>query len=259
MNKAGSGRRITRPPSSSLCDLLAARIDAIPRKPLQAQASLKWILRYCEGEEDYETSQNPGGMWMRLAAHPTLGVPEAVLAEPPWAITPKEFQCLYAPEIAFVQRTADLFGRGAQEAFDRELGSALEDYIDTPSPRGEAERIRCVIQNRAASCPLELENFLWALWQGGCARIFESARQAVEGADSASLAVRAILAESFPTELAMARSCLQAAALAMENRAQIEADGLEAEQTFDRWRWDLLRTYALVRVRRGRLLTGFIP
>lgn len=253
------GRKITLPLPQSLCDILAARIDAIPRTPVQAQSSVKLVLRYCEGDLDYETLRDPDGMWMRLAAHPTLGLTDEALSRQPWALTPEQFRLRYAPEITLVQHTADLLAHSSQEEFDLGLESVIEDYTDTPSPRDDEERLRCVIQNRTAGCPAELEAFLWALWQGGRARILESSSRAVEAAGSASPEAEAILAESFPTEMAMARACLQAAIHAAEDREQMEAEGLDPDLVFDRWRRGLLQTYALIRVRRGRLLTRLRP
>lgn len=250
----GSGI-ITRPLPRSLCDALAARIDAIPRKPVQAQASVKLILQYCEGALDYEALRKPDGMWMRLAAHPALGLTGKALSAPPWELTQEEFQLRYAPELALVRHTADLLARSSREEFDAELASVLESYINTPSPRREEERLKCLVQNRAADCPLELETFLWALWQGGRTRIFETSRQAVHAMDGASPEARAILAESYSAEAAMARACLDAAVKTAEGHDRMEAEGLEPGQVFDRWRRDLLRTYAAIRVRRSRLLT----
>lgn len=166
-----------------LCDSLAVRTDTLPY--LKTRASIRVILNYCEGRVSYETLRNPDRLWLRLANHPTLGLTEEQLSELSYfiapgkfqrQITPEEFQHQYAPEISFCRRTADLLLHSTQEEFDFGLEPIVEIYLHTPSPRNEMEQLRRLLENRARSCPIQLEPFLWALWRGDRAQVFKTSR-----------------------------------------------------------------------------------
>lgn len=236
----------------TLCDALAVRADTLPG--LKLQISVRLILHYCEDKSSYEKLRDPKGLWLRIAADPALGLTEEQLARLPSKPTLEEFQYQYAPEITLCRRTADLLLRSTQEEFDFELEPIVEIYVHTPSPRSEEERFECLIRNRMKGGPMELEFFLWALWRGSRAHIFEKSRLAAQAIAFAAPEVKAILAECYAAECAMVQACLRAVINEAENQDKMEAANLDPDQTFDQWRQYLLRTYAAVRVLNARCL-----
>lgn len=243
--------------SKILCDLLAVQADTLPG--LRLQASVRLILRYCEGDHSYQKLRDPKGLWLRMATAPALRLTGEQLAMLPSKPTLEDFQYLYAPEITFCRRTADLLLRGTQEEFDFGLEPIVEIYVHTPSPRSEEERLECLIRNRMKGGPIELEFFMWALWRGDRAHIFEKSRLAAQAIAFASPEVKDILSKYFAAEVAMVRVCLKAVINEAENRDKMEAANLEPNQTFDQWRQYLLRTYAAVRVPNARCLPKLGP
>lgn len=241
----------------TLCDALAIRADTLPG--LKLQISVRLILRYCEGDHSYQKLRDPKGLWLRMANDPALGLTGEQLSERSWNITPEEFQRQYAPEISFCKRTADLLLHSTQEEFDFGLEAIIEIYVHTPSPRSEMERLKCLIKSRMKGGPMELESFLWALWRGDRAHIFEKSRLSAQAIAFAAPAVKAILSEYYATECAMVQACLKAVISEAENWDKMETANLDPNQTFDQWRQYLLRTYVAARVPDGRCLPKLGP
>jgi len=227
-------QKISRPLSKLLCDSLAIRVDALPWP--HPHASMNTVLDYCEGGTLYQKLQE--GVWFRWANDPALGLTEAGLSR--LNLTLHEFQRQYSPEAAFSRSVVNLLTHNAKDGFDAGLEPIIQTYLHTPSPRSSEERLRCLIGNRARTCPDYFEQFLWALWRGDRVRLSEASVFAVKVFECADPGKREILTESYAYEVKLAKDCLVA----------IE---LEQDAFYCRTR-ELLQEYGAVRVERKRRL-----